>query len=299
MRGSLYFHTEFTPPWAIQVPAFESAARFHLVTRGTCWVGLADRAPIALSTGDMIMIPAGAAHRLADAADRPPVALDRVLEESGFTGEGALVYGGPDEGVGAKMVCGHFTFAPGADHPLLRALPDHLLITADMRTRHAWLDDAMRFITREAQEAQPGSAATINRLSEILFIEAIRAHAAEMSTSPQILSALADPRIGRALSGIHKAPEQEWTLDSLAAEAAMSRSRFAERFRHLVGVAPAAYLHEWRMQKARAMLAEGRRQIAEISHAVGYRSPAAFTRAFAEAFGCPPAEFRKRAEGVA
>ena len=294
LQGSLYFHTVFTPPWAIQVPAFENAARFHLVTRGTCWVGLENAGPIALSTGDMILIPGGSPHRLSDAADRPAAALDRVIEESGFTGEGALVYGGGDAGIGAKMVCGHFAFAPGADHPLLRSLPKHLLVTADMRSRHSWLDDAMRFVAREAQEGQPGSAATINRLSEVLFIEAIRAHAAELPAADHILFALSDPRLGRALSAIHRAPENEWTLDSLAAEAAMSRSRFAERFRELMGIAPAAYLQEWRLQKARDMLAEGRQQISDIARSVGYRSPAAFSRAFAETFGCPPAQFRKR-----
>jgi len=73
----------------------------------------------------------------------------------------------------------------------------------------------------------------------------------------------------------------------------MSRSRFAERFQSLVGCGPLSYLAEWRLQRAKALLGDPRVSIQEVAGRIGYQSPAAFTRAFANMFGQSPSEFRR------
>ncbi len=294
IQGTLYFRTAFTPPWGIEVPALGRAARFHIAVKGYCWVGLGDDRSVELREGDMLLIPGGAAHRLTDVDGRAVKTLDRVVAESGFSGKGALAVGGNEADAVTQLACGHLSFAEGADHPLLRALPDHILITSEIREVQPWLDDTIRALSREVHYGAAGSAATVNKLAEILFIETVRAAAETSPDLQRLMTAVADPRISRALAAMHLDPARSWTLDGLAQEAALSRSRFAERFRDLVGLAPAAYLTEWRLQKARAMLVDTGDGIGSIAARVGYKSPEAFTRAFGEAFGLPPTDFRTR-----
>ena len=298
IRGTLYFHTAFTPPWGIRVPIHGRAARFHIVVQGHCHAGLDGGASHDLRAGDMVLFPRGAAHLLTDIATREVVALDQVLADSGFSGEGALVVGGPATDAPTQMTCGHLSFADGADHPLLRALPDEIVIRRETRDRHRWLDDTITALSREPEFGAAGAAATVNRLAEILFIEIVRAATETVPSLSRVMAAISDPRVGRALSAIHHDPAHDWTLDTLAGEAALSRSRFAERFRDLVGLAPAAYLSEWRMQKARALLVDTPDAVGAIAARVGYRSPSAFARAFADAFGASPSAFRGASQSV-
>ena len=293
LRGTLYFRTDYSPPWAVTVPAYASAARFHLVVQGRCHVALLNGQTVDLAAGDLILIPRGRAHVLADAAGRTPAPLEQIMERTGFTGRGAFVVGSGDPRASTQMVCGHLNFAHGADHPLLRALPDLVIMRPADRAQHPLLDEALRLVARRAFMDELGAAASIARLSEVFFIEAIRASIPHNVGLAGIMAAMSDPRIGRALDRIHTLPGASWTVETLASEAAMSRSRFAERFTELLGIAPMTYLSEWRLQKALARLSETDASVKEVAAEVGYQSTAAFTRAFAQRFGQPPSGFRE------
>lgn len=288
VRGTLYFRTDFSPPFAIGVPPYGQAARFHLVVQGRCVVTLPGGEDVALAEGDLVLVPHGSAHVLSDRPGRPAAALEAVLAEAGYTGEGALVVGAGDPAASTKMICGHCTFADGADHPLLRALPSVLYIPASERARFPVLDDVLRLVTRLVVTDAPGVAASLTRLSELIFIEALRTGIERSEDLKRLASAVYDPQVGRALTLIHHRLDQDWTLESLAAEVGMSRSRFAERFQQLVGIGPMGYLADWRLQRARALLAEPRASVADVSRKVGYGSQAAFSRAFSRKFGHPP-----------
>ena len=297
LRGTLYFRTAFSPPWSVAVPAYGRAARFHLAAQGRCHMRIgADGDAVALNPGDMIVIPNGAAHVLSDRPDAAPAPLETVLERSGYGGDGLLVYGGePRAEADTKLICGHFDFAGRGDHALLRALPDHLLGTAEVRLAAPWLDELMRLITRRMFAGEPGFATSVMRLSEALFIEVIRACAGQDPALAKMIEGLADPRIGRALSRMHREIEPGWTLDSLAAAAGMSRSRFADRFQALMGTAPMAYLTDLRLQKALQLLTGTAEPIQAVAARVGYQSPAAFSRAFANRYGRSPRDVRRDA----
>lgn len=293
LKGVLYFRTDFSAPWAVTVPDFEQAARFHLVVEGHCRVEFASGAALDMGPGDLVLIPRGRNHVLADAAGRSAPPLETVLRDTGYDGEGVLVVGNGDARAATKMVCGHFSFRRGADHPILSALPEYILATPALRAKEPWLDEMLRLVVRRAFSDEIGSIASVTRLSEIVFIELLRVGIAQSPDLQSVLEAFQDQQIGRALQFIHAKPATPWTVESLASEAGMSRTRFAQRFSQLMGKGPMAYLSDWRLQKALSLLGDTRHSVQAVANESGYLSPAAFTRAFAGKFGLAPTEYRR------
>ncbi|WJS04858.1 AraC family transcriptional regulator [Roseibium aggregatum] len=299
LRGSVYFHTCFSPPWAVRVPAFGNVARFHMAMRGGCWLAVdgVDK-PIRLATGDLAVIPHGAAHILSDEPGRPAAVVDEVVRQSGYTGEGALYYGGPDEELACKLFCGHFEFEEGSVHPLLDALPSVIHLPNTQTMNAFWLEAVMRFVASEVRAGQPGSEAIIHRLTEIIFIQVVRTFVDREGDRAGCLAAVLNPKLGRSMSKIHLAPEKPWTVESLAREAGMSRTVFADRFTNLVGMTPLAYVTHWRMERARRDIRETDLPLIDIAENIGYSSEAAFNRAFKRQFNQTPGQVRRQGAAV-
>ncbi len=293
LKGALYFRTEFTQPWAITVPDLQQAARFHLIVQGSCNVRFQSGENVTLNAGDLVLIPKGRTHVLADNVEREPETLERIYEQTGYSGDGVLIIGDHNPAASTQMLCGHFEFRQGADHPLLRALPESILVTSSIRAQEPWLDELLRLISRRLFSDETGSPATIRRLSEIVFIELLRIGFNQSDDLASILGAMRDKQISKALQLLHAEPAESWTVANLANRIGMSRSRFAERFNRLVGMGPMAYLTDWRLQKALMLLEDTRQSIQQIAYQSGYQSPAAFTRAFASKFGNSPSDHRK------
>jgi AraC-like DNA-binding protein len=135
----------------------------------------------------------------------------------------------------------------------------------------------------------------LNRLAEVMFVLVLRHH---MQRAPELkgfLAALKDERIARALAALHRAPGEDWRVDTLAREAGMSRTVFAERFAGLLGQTPMQYLASWRMHLADEMLRERRSSVAQIAERLGYQTETAFRRAFKRVRGIGPGDVRRRA----
>lgn len=294
LKGALYFRTAFSPPWAVEVPDLEQAARFHLLVQGRLHVRFPSGAAVDLLPGDLVLIPRGLRHVLSDQPGRTAAALETVIADAGYAGEGVFAVGAGDPKASTQMICGHFTFRDGADHPLLRALPEFLVIGAADRAREMWMDEVLRLLTRRMFSENAGSAATITRLSEVFFIEMLRLGVGQSEPMQAILSALTDRQIGKALQLMHHRADEAWTVESLAAEAGMSRSSFAERFSDLMGMGPMRYLSEWRLQKALSMISDTRCSVQQAAAETGYRSAAAFTRAFSARFGFAPRDLKRK-----
>jgi AraC-like DNA-binding protein len=151
----------------------------------------------------------------------------------------------------------------------------------------------------ESTAGRAGGEAVLARLSELMFVELVRRY---LATLPEEnvgwLSGLRDEQVGRALGKLHGQPANDWSLDTLAREVALSRSVLAERFAHHVGVPPMQYLAQWRMQLAASLLTGTTHGLAEIAEQVGYGSEAALSRAFKRLVGVAPTDWRrgKRAE---
>lgn len=293
-RGVIYFHTNFTPPWSVAVPAYARVARFHMAIRGHGWVRVeGEEQAIELSTGDLVVVPHGGAHVMSDEPDLEPISLDEVLSRCGYNGSGALAYGGPDCGQATQLFCGHFEFDEGAVHPLLTALPGsiHIPNTESMNT--AWLDPVIRFVASEVMGGRAGADAIVHRLTEIIFIQVVRSFVDQAGDAAGCLAGVLDRHLGRALSAVHEAPEQPWTVETMARESGLSRTVFADRFHRLIGMTPLAYVTQWRMHVARRHLLDTDLPMVEIAEAAGYRSESAFARAFRREFGVAPGTLRR------
>ena len=240
--------------------------------------------------GDIVLLARNDPHVLASGPGLAPVVPDDLIEP----GSGALArlrLGGG--GAPTRIVCGFLgTAVPG--NPLVATLPAVLRVAVPAGPDGAWMDQAFRMAVRESDRRGPGAAAMLARLSELLFIAAIRRHMADLPAGGTgWLAGLGDPQVGRALALLHARVAEPWTAATLAAAAGLSRSAFAERFARLIGVPPMRYLANWRMQVAAGRLRDGGGPIARIGWEVGYASEAAFCRAFARAHGTTPAAWRR------
>jgi AraC-like DNA-binding protein len=157
---------------------------------------------------------------------------------------------------------------------------------------------SFRYAAGELAAVRAGSAIVLAKLSELLFVEAVR-HYVETLPADRTgwLAGLRDPVVGRALALLHTQLAHGWTAEALAREVFLSRSAFAERFTAVIGVPPMKYLTTWRMQVAAQRLRESSRSVAQIAADVGYESEAAFARAFKRAFSMSPAQWRKQPLG--
>ena len=295
IQGRLYFKTAFSARWGIAVPGDGNVARYHMVTRGFCWVTVAgEPTPIRLESGDLIVIPHGAGHCLLDDPATPAVPLEDVLRHTGYAGDGPLVWGDGDSIEPTTIICGQYSFSSNHADVLVRSLPSFIHIKHTETLNYGWLADAMRFTAYEADSWQPGSEAVVNRLSEIIFVQSVRAYAQSHQAGTGILRALSDDHLAGALRALHRDPAFNWTVDDLAREAGLSRTLFAERMKELLGVSPISYLTQWRMELAREALADHRCSVTEVAERVGYQSLPAFSRGFKKHFGFGPGEARRR-----
>jgi len=110
-------------------------------------------------------------------------------------------------------------------------------------------------------------------------------------TLRQALAGLRDPQLAAALRGIHTQAAHPWTLVTLARQAGMLRSSFAERFNRVIGMTPLNYLLQWRIAVARNLLSREHMSVAETALAVGYQSASGFSTAFSRETGLSPKEF--------
>jgi AraC-like DNA-binding protein len=292
LNGVFYFRTDFSTPWSVQVPEHKQAARFHMVVQGRLNVRI-DNKEHSLTAGDMILITGGASHILYDTDYQQAPKLETLLEDVGYDGNGVLVVGEGDDRAKTKLICGHFTFRTDADHPLLSVLPKYQIITQNERASNPMLDDILNLIIRQVYSSQLAIQASVIRMSEVMFIELLRINIDKNDKLKGVLAAFSDKQIGRSIGLIHANPSFHWSVENLASEVGMSRSRYARRFRELLDMGPMTYVSEWRMQKALARLHESSDSIQEVAKLSGYQSPAAFTRAFRAKFQMSPSKYRK------
>ncbi len=291
LESSFYARSELRAPWGLSFSVSDGPS-FHMIVTGRCWLRI-DTERIPLEAGDLILLPHGDEHQIADPPEGDAVPLAALPSE--WVGQNAalLCYGG--DGPAALLICGGVRVAGPLAHPLLDLLPRVLLLRREELARtHAWLDATLTMLGAEALSLRPGSVAVMTRLADILVLQTIRAWL-ERDEDRRLdwLGALSDSDIGRALALIHRCAEEPWTVASLAREVHLSRSVFSERFSRLVGISPMQYVTRWRMFLARGWIREERMSASEAAYRLGYSSEAAFSRAFKRYLQVPPGVFRR------
>ena len=293
MRGAFYCRTEAFAPWGLHVPAITDAVSLHVVTEGTCWLEVPGADPTPLRPGDLALVPHGRGHDLlSELGVGPTGRVDQVPQHYISEHYSVLSYGGTGEVT--RMICCVVTFDDPAARALVAALPPVIHVGTSTPTGPTSIHDATRLMAEELRDLQPGGEAVTTRLADILLVQAIRAWLAnDPAARTGWIGALQDERIGRALAAIHRDPGRDWSLARLADEATMSRSSFAARFAEMLGEPAMTYLTRWRMNLAYARLQDGDDTVGRIAGELGYRSEAAFSRAFSRTFGHPPGSARR------
>jgi AraC-like DNA-binding protein len=292
MNGAFYCRSELSTPWGMTMMPMPGYIWFHVVTSGRVWLEAGKEEPMLLQTGDLGLVPHGEGHVL---RSEPGVATPGVLElerEEVSDRYEILRHGGG--GAPTTLICGAVRFDHPAARNLVDILPPLLHVEAASSPELEWMQSTLRLMAAEAKELRPGGEAIITRLGDILVVQAIRSW---IETDPASksgwLGALQDRQIGRAISLIHRDPARDWTVAALADELAMSRSAFAARFTELVDEPAMQYVTRWRMQVAVNALREEGATVAELASRLGYRSEAAFARAFKRVIGVPPGAIKR------
>jgi len=302
LKGAIFFDVHASDPWAAETPAgtqivgrmFPSAEHlisYHAITHGSCWASVGDEPPLALTAGDVVVIPHGHAHVLATTpgmrgvqdVGRYRAANELELPVVLSTGNGSTE--------SARFVCGFLGCDARPYNPLLSSLPRVFKVSDQAGGP---LSAYVQIALAESKKPRIGSESVLGRLSELMFVDVIRRYLETLpSDRLDWLAGLRDPHIGRALAEIHRDPARHWTLESLARAVAMSRSAFAEHFTRFVGTPPMQYLTSWRMQIAANQLLSTTDSVTAVANRIGYDSEAAFSRAFKKVVGAPPSEWRR------
>jgi len=315
LRGGVFFYVEGTDPWVVETPCsskivpaimpeVEHLMPFHGVARGSCWASLVDGEPIRLNEGDLVLFPQGDHHVMSSTpglrakvvdpdlyfAKRPPqLPFTLSLTENGMIPASRF----DSSGSRLKVVCGFLGCDARPFNPLLASMPRVMRLPGLAAEGSSWVANFLHSMVEESTRKRPGGEAVLERMSEMLFVEALRCYIETLPAGETgWLAGVRDQSIGRVLALVHERPEAPWTLQQLADEAAMSRTTLHERFVQFIGQPPMQYLAQWRMQVATKLLRDTEAKLIKVALGVGYDSEAAFSRAFKRAVGVAPGAWR-------
>jgi AraC-like DNA-binding protein len=264
--GSVYFCDFLEAPWELPYEQ-ETKAMFHLVRRGRCQVAVGDDLQ-ELAPGDFVFFAPGVDHRVQSASDDDPQTM---------------------------LLCGYCQFESDADSILMRTLPDFVLLRKEELDEWPWLTRTLDHLSSEYMSGAPGSELTVNKLTEVLLVQLLRIDFGRHDRSG-IIAALKDTRLSKALDELHRNPGADWTIQSAANVASMSRSGFAKRFRKTLDISFFDYLTRLRMRNAREMLRSSYKSVAQIGEKLGYQSELSFVKAFKKLHEMTPRAFRNQGE---
>lgn len=303
LAGGVFLEAEFTAPWCISGKLSAEHCKpflvtprhviaLHFIAQGRMQLRVEGSETIDVGEGELVLLPHNDAHSFGSDLSTANIAAHTLVQPPQPGGIARIKHGGG--GNATQLLCG-FLGSATSFSPLLSALPPLLKLDIRSSASGAWIESSFRFAASEIAAGRMGSATVIAKLSELLFVEAVSKYVEALPTDRRgWLAGLRDPQIARALGLLHSRPTQDWTAEALAVEVGMSRSVFAERFTSLVGQPPMHYLALWRLHLAAQRLREGHDSVARIAATVGYKSEAAFSRAFKRQFGASPAHWRKQ-----
>jgi len=303
LKGGVFLHAEFTAPWCILsrigpedcgslLEGAEHLVLYHYVVEGRLAAQIPGEKPVEITAGEVVIFPHNHEHLLGSSLDLPPLLADELVRASPGAGLPAICHGGG--GARTRIVCGFLGCDRIAGNPLVDSLPAVLRFDARHGSAAAWMRSSFEFAADEIAADRVGSDSVLAKLSELLFVEALRHYVEELpKQGAGWLTGLKDPFVSRALSLLHGHVARDWTVEDLARDVGLSRSALADRFTRLIGEPPMRYLARWRIQVAAQQLRNSDTPLARIAEQVGYDSEAAFNRAFKRSFGVPPATWRR------
>ncbi|MCP4212493.1 MAG: AraC family transcriptional regulator [Halieaceae bacterium] len=300
--AKVYFSSAGQGPWCMQV-LYRPQGVFHAVLKGRCY--LRERGgpdAIVLEEGDVVAFPTGGDHKISGTQEGLKLAAKNVIrltdnDEVMVLKQGAVSFSQrePDEHASESVVwlTGTMSYDTSIAHPLLKELPCSIVVGKDNKDASQVMQSVVSVLVSGGRADAPGSTLTIDRMSEVLFLQMLQCYVQSSTHSSGYFAALADPQIGVALNLVHNEDDGSLTVESLCSAAAMSRTKFNARFKQLVGETPKAYLTNTRLLRAITKLQHSQESIQGIALAAGYSSDSSFSKAVKNRFGMAPGEFRK------
>jgi len=271
--------------WGVRYGDY-GAPSFCTVIEGACRLAVDGQEPVTLRAGDFVLMPATPGFVLSGFEPVVPGFIDpKVTPPPGDE----VRHGDPDGAPDVRLLGGFFLFG-SPDTSLLVSLLPALVHLRDAER----LSLLVRLVAEESGSDQPGRDMVLERLVEILLIEALRTTQRD-GAPPGLLRGLGDRKLAEAMRRMHADPARPWTVEQLARDAGMSRSAFFERFSSAVGVPPMEYLLAWRMALAKDLLRRRDVPLAEVAERVGYGSASTFSTAFSRHVGQPPGRYARAA----
>jgi AraC-like DNA-binding protein len=305
LTGGVFLHADFFAPWCMSArvppeqcqPALGPASHmilYHYVVEGDLHIRVEgeEAQQLVIGAGEVILLPRNDPHLMGSDLSLPPVTGREIINPPRDGGLSTIHYGG--SGKRTHIICGFLGCASAVGNPVISTLPALLKLNVEQDGAAEWIRSTFQYAAAEVSAGRPGSETVLAKLSELLFVEAVRRYAESLPDGQTgWLAGLREPYVARALALLHRDISRRWTVDELGREVGLSRSALAERFIRLIGVPPMHYLANWRMQVATQKLRDTNASLAQIAEIVGYDSEAAFSRAFRKALGTPPATWRR------
>jgi AraC-like DNA-binding protein len=306
LRGTAFIDAELSAPWAIQTPsASVLAARlapgagkiipYHLVSEGCCFIELKGQPPIQVAASEVVLFPHGDVHVLSSTHGLQPMQIttEAVAKLTRPDSIARTRYGG--SGSKTRLICGFFACEPLLAEQLLKRLPRIMRCKVAADSSATLL---LKSLAPTKKDASPGSGAVLGKLSELLFVDAVRSFVADESNDDEWLAGLRDRYASHAIALIYAKPHLPWTLSSLAKAVGLSRTALSDHFSRCMGMAPMQFVSQWRLRLAAETLVHTDRPIKSVAVSAGFSSTAAFTRAFGREFRSSPASWRREGKAA-
>ncbi|MCF1503682.1 AraC family transcriptional regulator [Afifella sp. H1R] len=276
--------------WGIRFPGF-GVTNFVVVAEGACWLKLGDETPMPFREGDFLLQPAAGTFAFSSAPDSETVLGDAAYKQAA----GPIIRLGTKDATATRLVGGYCTVDRVNADLFTALLPRAIHIQSD-QTGADRFGRLMQDIADEARGDRPGRTLILQRLVEVLVLEALRRPTLidHIPSASGLLAALRDRSLSAALRALHDDVRAPWTVSKLAGVAGMSRSAFSPAFHNRMGMTPMTYLTSWRMALAKAALIHERLTLEEVADRTGYGSAGAFSHAFLRSVGQTPSAFRRK-----
>ncbi len=284
-RGTIFFSSELAAPWGMSLEQV-GFPRFHVPLSGNFFIGTDNKEVISVQDSEIIMLPNGSPHWIADQPGRELIPSERAGK--------ACELGRPifQQGqITNRLMCGMVNYDHAASHPILDSFPQIMHFPELKPTDPIWMSALL--IDAEMRQAHGRGSPIVDRLTEAFFLQLLNRYVNENKEATGFLTALSDRRVHRALILIHQELNCNWTLSLLSERVGMSRATLNRHFQDTVGVAPMTYVLNWRIMKAYSLIKYSSATLDQIAESIGFMSARTLSKAFQRHYNYTPSELRQ------